>query len=206
MPRPRTVENEAIFLAVARVIGQVGPTKLTLARIAKEAGLAAPTLVQRFGSKTGLLRAMSKAARGESGMFVDGLRAKERSPAALVREFLLCFAGMAPSPEVLTNHTLAYLQLDLADPVMRRQLVASGLEQAEVLEGLIRQAVDAGEFERSADPATLARILPRLVIGSLLAWGLHRTGAARDWLARDVDAVLAPHRPVGPSRSNRPTA
>lgn len=198
MPRPRTVENEAIFMAVARVIGQVGPAKLTLARIAQEAGLAAPTLVQRFGSKTGLLRAMSKAARGESSGFLDGLRVKERSPAALVREFLLCFAGMAPSPEALTNHTLAYLQLDLADPVMRRQLVAAGLEQAQVLEGLIRQAVDAGELEPTANPATLARILPRLVIGSLLGWGLHRTGAARAWLARDVDAALAPYRRSGP--------
>lgn len=198
MPRPRTVENEAIFGAVARVIGQGGPAKLTLARIAKEAGLAAPTLVQRFGSKTGLLRAMSKAARGESAAFVEGLRAKERSPAALVREFLLCFAGMAPSPEVLTNHTLAYLQLDLADPVMRRQLAAAGVDQEQVLARLIREAVDAGELDPGADPATLARILPRLVIGSLLGWGLHRTGAARDWLARDVDAALAPYWRAGP--------
>ena len=197
MPRPRTVENEAIFTAVARVIGQVGPAKLTLARIAKEAGLAAPTLVQRFGSKTGLLRAMSKAARGESAGFIEALRAKVASPVGQVREFLLCFAGMAPTPEVLTNHTLAYLQLDLADPVMRRQLVASGLEQEQALEGLIRQAVLAGELVPTANPATLARVLPRLVIGSLLGWGLHRTGTARAWLARDVDAALAPYRPEG---------
>ena len=62
-PRPRTVSDQAILAATARVIGDLGPAKLTLARVASEVGLAPATLVQRFGSKRGLLLALAESGR-----------------------------------------------------------------------------------------------------------------------------------------------
>ncbi|MBM4186068.1 MAG: TetR/AcrR family transcriptional regulator [Gemmatimonadetes bacterium] len=195
MPRPRTVHDREVFAAAALVISRDGPAKLTLARIAKEAGLAAPTLVQRYGSKLGLLRAMSRASKEGSGGFVTTLRARGLSPLDTVREFVLCFAGLAPTPEALINNTLAYLQLDLVDGVLRRNLTAYQQEQERALRGLIEAAVESGALSPAVQPRVLARLLPRLATGSLLAWALTRTGSARDCLRRDLDTVLAGFRP-----------
>jgi AcrR family transcriptional regulator len=190
VPRPRTVDDGTIFAATATVMSREGPAKLTLGRIGTEAGLSASTLVQRFGSKTGLLRAMSKASKGETSEFVASLRRRFRSPVTRVREFVLCFAGLAPSAEALINNTLVYLQVDLADPVMRRQLQQLQRDQEKALAALVKEAIETGELIPTVNPTDLARALPRLATGSLLAWALDRTGTARECLARDVDAVL----------------
>ena len=54
-PRPRKVSDEAIFAAAHKVMGQLGPAQWTLADIAREAGITAGAVVQRFGSKRELL-------------------------------------------------------------------------------------------------------------------------------------------------------
>lgn len=190
MPRPRTVDDSVVFAAAATVMSRDGPAKLTLARIAKVAGLSASTLVQRYGSKQGLLRSMSRASKGGSEGFAAGLRITGRTALEVAREFVLCFAGLAPTAEALVNNTLVYLQVDLADPVMRRNLVAMQQDQEAVLAGLLQEAADRGELVSAARPKALAKILPRLATGSLLAWALHRGGTARECLGRDVDAVL----------------
>lgn len=185
------------------MLGREGPGKLTLARVAEAAGLAAPTLVQRFGSKVGLLRAMTKTFQGETAKYTEQLRRDHASPVVRSREFVLCFAGMASSPRALVNYTLGYLQLDIKDPVLRRYALASGREQEEALDALLREAVAAGELSPECPTAALAQVLLRLSSGSLLAWAIHRKGTARDWLARDVDVVLAPFRTNGAQGRNR---
>ncbi|MGH2614392.1 MAG: helix-turn-helix domain-containing protein, partial [Thermomicrobiales bacterium] len=60
--RPRTVTDAEILAAAERAIARHGPARLTLAHVAAEVGLTPPTLLQRFGSKRGLLLAV--AARG----------------------------------------------------------------------------------------------------------------------------------------------
>ena len=63
-PRPRATSDEDLLKAVHAVVTRLGPN-LTLADVAKEAGVSAATLVQRFGSKRGLLLAF--AALAETG-------------------------------------------------------------------------------------------------------------------------------------------
>ena len=77
MGRPRTKSDAAVLEAAAVVFGRTGPS-FTLADVAKEAGLAPATLVQRFGSKRGLLLALSKtAAEGADACFAQ-IRARHR--------------------------------------------------------------------------------------------------------------------------------
>ena len=57
--RPRSASDEAIFEAVAAVVTASGPSGLTLAAVGERAGLSAPALAQRFGSKQGLLAAFA---------------------------------------------------------------------------------------------------------------------------------------------------
>ena len=71
-PRPRTVSDEAILAATARMIGRVGPVRLTLADVGGEVGLSPATLLQRFGSKRGLLIALvEQSVHGVDRSFRD---------------------------------------------------------------------------------------------------------------------------------------
>ena len=63
--RPRTHSDDALLDATFRAVGAVGPARLTLADVAREAGVAPATLVQRFGSKRALLR-RRRDARGRA--------------------------------------------------------------------------------------------------------------------------------------------
>ena len=45
-PRPRTIDDRAIPQSTARVIGRVGPVKLTLALVADEVGLSHPSIAR----------------------------------------------------------------------------------------------------------------------------------------------------------------
>jgi AcrR family transcriptional regulator len=64
-PRPRATSDSAILSAAHRAVTRVGPMRLTLADVAREAGVSPATLVQRFGSKRGLLLALVAAGSGE---------------------------------------------------------------------------------------------------------------------------------------------
>jgi AcrR family transcriptional regulator len=187
------VDDAGILAATARVVGQVGPGRLTLERVAREVGLAPATLIQRFGSRRGLLLALAKGSRGHTEAFLARLRAAHSSPLTVAREFLLCFAGMATTPREMANH-LAFFQMDLTDPAFHRLTLEDGTNNEAILERLLREAAAAGEL-RSDSPRVRARLLLSLTSGSLLAWAVFRKKSAREWLARDIDAVLAPYLP-----------
>jgi AcrR family transcriptional regulator len=191
-PRPRSIDDADILAACQRVMQRVGPARFTLARVADEADVSAATLVQRFGSKRKMLRAMTDQVPGYAAAAVKDLRQRHGSALAVAREHLLCFAQMARTPREMAHH-LAYLQLDLTDPVMHRNFVAMSNENLSVVGELLAEAVAAGEL-RAHDTQHMARVLLALVTGALLAWATHRTGTARDWLAEDIDLALAPYR------------
>lgn len=191
-PRPKTVDDDAILAATGRVIGRVGPAKLTLALVAAEVGLAPATLVQRFGSKRGLLLELGRSGQSDSGEFIEALRAKHGSPLVVLREFLLCFAGMANTPDELANH-LAAFHLDLVDAELRELTREIAVHNETTVAGLIREAVAAGEMH-GCRPRLLAPVLLCVAQGSLLSWAVFRKGTARRWAARHIDTTLAPYR------------
>ncbi|MDX2057474.1 MAG: TetR/AcrR family transcriptional regulator [Gemmatimonadales bacterium] len=193
-PRPRTVEDGAIAAAFARVLTKIGPAKLTLAAIAREAGLSPSTLIQRFGSKEKLIRRLSKGA-GDGTALVAAARAEGKRPLVIVREFLLCYAGMAPTPQAMIHSFSAYLQIDLADPTLRRYLVESGRTNEGLIAQLLEEAVRSGDL-RPVDTRRLARVLFATVTGSLLAWATFREGSSEAWLGRDLDHLLGLARPT----------
>jgi len=190
-PRPRTVDDAEILAATGRVIGSVGPAKLTLARVAEEVGLAAATLVQRFGSKRNLLIAFAESGRDDPGRYLAQLRDQHDSPLAMLREFLFCFAQMASTPQEMANH-LAAFQMDLTDPDLRLLALDVHDWNETTVADLLSEALAAGEVE-GCDPREFAPILITVAQGSLLSWAIYRKGSARDWIARHVDITLRPY-------------
>jgi AcrR family transcriptional regulator len=205
-PRPRTVTDEDLIFATTKTMARLGPMKLTLAEVAKDAGVSAATLVQRFGSKRALLLAVSAAAaRGTDECFA-ALRKDGRSPLDAVIDGASMLAEMTNSPEELGN-SLAFLQIDVTDPEFRRPMLEMSRKTIDGYAALLEEAVAAGEL-KSCDTRALARAVTAVAGGSIINWAVFRTGSAVDYVRTDVETLLAPYRVTSPgsSRSRRSAA
>ena len=188
-PRPRKVSDGKIFAAAQGVMSRLGPAQWTLADIAVEAGLTAGALVQRFGSKRGLMVALTVQVADAVPELFARLRAAQPSPLAALRAYADCMAQMGESPGALAHH-LAYLQLDLSDPDLHKHIRAQARATRTALCLLLDDAVAAGELGPNVDTAALARAVEVTVSGSLLTWAFYQDGPVVKWVRQDLDALL----------------
>jgi AcrR family transcriptional regulator len=192
MPRPKTVEDGQVLEATHRTISRLGPARFTLADVAREAGLSAATLVQRFGSKRGLLLALAKAAVGSMDACFAMVRGQHRSPLAALLSAATEMTRHTKSPEEMANH-LAYLQIDLSDAEFRALFVKSSDLILAGYRALLDEAVGAGEL-LPCDTARLARAVSALSGGSLISWAAYHRGSAETWVLYDLTTLLEPYR------------
>jgi AcrR family transcriptional regulator len=198
--RPRSVSDETIFSVVAEVIAQEGPTGLTLAAIGERAGLSAPALAQRFGTKRGLL--LAYAARGQnfvSEAFDEATKAN-RSPTQALRMALEALTRPIQTRESLANN-LAFLQMDLVDPDLRAHAVDQSREFRRRIEQLLNQAVQAGELTSGTNVTSLATSVYVTYNGALISWAIDGKGALRNWLRQSLDTVLKPYTRPDPEQT-----
>jgi AcrR family transcriptional regulator len=201
-PRTRLKPDSDILVSAVRVIERLGPSRFTLADVGREAGVAPATLLQRFGSKRGLLLAI--ASQGASGVHEEfrRIRAESRSPLRAVEAVARCMTQMAKTPEALANH-LAFLEIDLADPDFHRLALAHARQFNAELRTLLEDAVRAGELRRGP-VARLARAVQSLMGGSMLNWAIYREGKADAWIAGDLGILLKPYQANAASRPKAP--
>ncbi|HKT80098.1 MAG TPA: helix-turn-helix domain-containing protein [Vicinamibacterales bacterium] len=191
-PRQRKAEDRDVFAALVRVMQRRGPAELTLREIAREAGITAGALVQRFGSKRALLLAHARHAAATGDLGVAPPRPRTSSPLEALRGVTAVHAQLAESPRAALRN-LAYLHNDLADPVLRRHLLRMSRAARAHYERLVADAVAAGALRADTRPKALARSIEVTLGGSYLAWTLYREGSAAEWLQDDLNAVLQPH-------------
>jgi AcrR family transcriptional regulator len=191
MARPQKATDEQIFAAAYRVMQRVPPPEFTLGAIAEEAGLTAGLLVQRFGSKRGLMIRLAELSAGASVGFIEGLRERYESPLAVLRAYVDCMADLAASPEAFSRN-LSYLVDDLRDPDLRRHLETQARRTRAAITKVLADAVDRGELAKRTNPRQLARTVETIVGGSMLTWATYREGTAVRWMRRDLDLILAP--------------
>ncbi len=190
--RPRTVSDEDILGATYRAMSRLGPVKLTLAEVASEAGISPATIVQRFGSKRGLLLAASRGAVDDIDECFVSLRTSHRSPLAAVIAAATDMARHTTSPEELANH-LAFLQIDVSDPDFRKPMFEMSQKTIAGYTALLDDAVRAKEL-RPCDTAALSRTINAVTGGSLIGWAVFREGTAEQWVLADLETLLAPYR------------
>lgn len=190
-PRPRQNTDLEILYAAFRAIARLGPNKLTLADVAREANVSAASLVQRFGSKRALLLAASNDAAGGHVDIFEGLRAKHRSPKAALYGLAECMSVMGDTPEQVA-HSLAFLQMDLTDPEFHEHARSGSTGFHQGVCALIKEGIAAGELVK-CDASRLARALQATLNGSILGWAIHGEGRMAAWIRRDLRMVLAPY-------------
>jgi AcrR family transcriptional regulator len=191
--RPRTVSDEDLINATLRIMSRLGPVKLTLAEVAKEAGVTAATLVQRFGSKRALLLKICAGAAEFTDACFDMVRTAH--PASPLDALLAAATGMtqhAQSPEELAN-SLAFLQIDITDPEFYAHTLEMSKKTLAGYRALLKDAIAAGEL-KPHDTLRMARAINAMAGGSLIAWAIFREGTAERWVKRDLETLLAPHR------------
>lgn len=188
MPRPRTVPDEQILVAAATAVGQVGPAHLTLADVAVRVGLSPATLLQRFGSKRGLLLALADHDADAMPRRIDSAAEAEDPVAALV-QVMAEFATSVDSVRDFANH-LSFLLMDLSDPdfqqISRRHTVA--LQQA--IAGVLQVAADRGAARWRLSVEETALLIHVVYSGALVTWGMNPHGSASASVASALEAVL----------------
>jgi AcrR family transcriptional regulator len=164
MARPRSKSDDEVVAATLRAVGEHGVAGLTLAHVAREAGLAPSTLAERFGSKRELLLAAARSAVG----------APRRIDAGTPVEFLVRLAGPVADRRAFAHH-LAFLELDVADPEFR---AAAAGHVAAVIDRLRSFGLTPAE----------ARRLYVAYNGALVLWALSGEGSLEDALRADLGA------------------
>jgi AcrR family transcriptional regulator len=192
MPRPKTVDDDAVLDAALRVIDRGGPSELTLAAVAREVGLAPSTLLQRFQSKRGLLLAINSRASDSAGSSLREATKRHRSPLRALLAGLVDTSARVASPETMANH-LAFLQIDLSEPEFHQLALAYTTAVREEIKRLLDAAVEAGELE-ATDTSRLAHGVQTTYNGAMITWAIYRKGRLDTWLRRELDTLLAPHR------------
>jgi len=201
--RPRGTEDAAILRAAAEVIGRTGPARFTLAAVATEVGLVPATLVQRFGSKHGLLLALARQSAADAdaaaGAIAEQAReAREQHGGALAALTALAVGRLAPmtTPERFANH-LAFLCLDLTDPELYGPALAVHQAHGRAIAALVAEAIATGELRPGTPVGPLTSSIQAVIAGAGLTWALDREGTLPDRVAAGIGAVLAACRPAG---------
>lgn len=151
----------------------------------------AGTLVQRFGSKHGLLVAMTKAA-------IDGLRRRwedagtevpgSGDAVATVVEALVAAYAPLDDPATAANN-LAQLAFDLADPELRGLMADFYAAMEAGLCPLLERAGAAGTLPGAPAAPVAARILVAVADGTAVHWSARPDGGLCDRLRADLTAV-----------------
>jgi len=184
MARPRSVSDEAILDAANRVMQTLGPAGVTFASVGLEAGLSPATLVQRYGSKDGLMRAA--LLRAWDGL--DAMTASADQSASLdaegAIELLVSLSDYGDGDQY--SEGLLLLREDMRDPVLRARGESWGQALARALGRRLSDDLQQG--------FTLGRLMASQWQGSLLWWGFSRDGSVTDFVARELkvwcDTVL----------------
>lgn len=187
--RPRTVSDDDVMAAVGRAVTRAGPARLTLADVADEAGIARPTLLQRYGSKRGLLLAFAAWGAGGVADHFAAARAAFPAPLRALREALAGMTDDVRTPEAMANH-LAFLQLDLADAEFHGYALAHARSVRAEVAGLLAEAAARGELPAGARPARLAEAVHTMFNGALVTWAVVREGTVEQAVTRALDALL----------------
>jgi len=187
-PRTRTISDDDILAAAAQVVARLGSADMTLADVGQEVGLAPATLLQRFGSKRGLLLALAASATHQVDRALAQVRAELDSPVAALIAAASMSAPSAASPAELANH-LGFVLSDIRDDAFRTHALERARRLRDGYRHLIVEAIADGELA-DHDAEALARAVESMATGAVLSWSIHREGDAATFVRREVTTLL----------------
>jgi AcrR family transcriptional regulator len=181
MTRTKTISDEAVLAAAATVMFAKGPSEFTLADVAKAAGIAPATLVQRFGDKQGLVVAAIAQDNRAFDRFLAELP-RDVGAEAVIDLFARMFPGVGEDVGSFADQLL-WLRQDMRDPDLNR------LARARF--AALRAAVAARMPPLPIPAAEAASLVEAQWQGVLVQWGIFRQGPLADFVAQRLRAWFA---------------
>lgn len=194
------MSDEKILAGAARVIGRVGPARLTLAEVGREVGLAAPTLTQRFRTKRGLLLAVAREGADVLPGRVAAAASADAPVQALIDIFAAMAGGLRTSAE-FANH-LAFLLLDLSDAEFQQinRDYATAMEQA--IGEVLAASRAVGELATD-DLGELPRAIHAAYNGAMVTWGMRGEGSPAEQVRTQLSILLGSYLTPDPAAARR---
>jgi AcrR family transcriptional regulator len=187
--RRREVSDEAIFSAVERVVRRRGPL-FTLAEVGREAGLSAPRLVQRFGSRARLLELTIRRWAALTRGALEALARGDRPLADWIRWTRSQEGGVTAAQ---AGDSLAWIQIQRTDPAFSRLQRRLFIETRAAFVAILEAAVAKGELGR-IDAAAVAHRLVLLTMGNLIWLAVVRRAEEAASIGDLIEAEVAPWR------------
>lgn len=131
MARPRSIPDDAIFAALRHLLATQGEKSVSFGAVARVTGLAAASLVQRYGSREAMIRAALMAAWDA----LERETAAADAAADTAQGFLKALGGEASEAT-----DLGLLAMDFRDPALRAR---AGAWRVQVEAALARRLRDA---------------------------------------------------------------
>jgi len=181
MPRTRTISDDSILDFALGIVRSSGPETLTFAALASGVGLSASTIVQRFGTKQGLLR----AALMRAWDLLDQETAAAIGNAPLepsgITDLLVRLSGHYDARDFADQ--LRVLREDVRDPVLRER----GRDWLAALASAIEDRLP-GEH---AGVSGLGRTVLAQWQGTLTLWSFTQHGSVSEAVRTAIDGLLA---------------
>jgi AcrR family transcriptional regulator len=190
MPRVKTLSDNDLLDQALEVLLEKGPGGFTLPAVGRTVGLSPSTLIQRFGSKRGLLdRVLARStAHLETAL-------QDRPQTGAPRRDLVDWVVSLSSPQRTPAHVagnLTLLKEDITDPARR---VAAQHHTGLMREGIAAYLAAIG----SPSPATHARMFEAHWTGLVLQWAMVETDQSIDaWLEDGLGSLLTLLVPPAP--------
>lgn len=175
MPRKRTIADEVLLDHALAIVREVGPDGLTFGAVAERAGLAASTIVQRFGAKPALLRAALLRAWDRLEADTDAAIAATGRGAKGVVELLVRLSGQYQAHDYADQ--LRVLREDLRDPVLT--------ERGRAWLAVLAEAIEARV------PGVPGMLVLAQWQGTLTVWSFTREAPIEDMVRRNLRQLLA---------------
>ena len=186
--RPRTISDDAIYLAGLQVLAEHGSKGLTLARMARVLGVTPAAVRQRFGSKRGLLVEMSKRRVEQTELRFSAARAAFSSPLEALQAAFVGEMDQIGEPQQIANAFSAYTD-NIGDPEMRAAFATELAAMERHIGELLNEAVACGELDRPVTAQLVSTVLAA-VEGTMLIWAIAPRGDIKARIREAVEVTL----------------
>jgi AcrR family transcriptional regulator len=172
---PRTQEQRRIdaerrlVRAAAELVGEVGPTRVTLANVGQRAGYSRGLATHHFGSKGALMQRLVEVVTSQ---FRDAISQHSQldSPLDQLRQLVDFYFQVVSDLQPVNRARLVLWADAVAGPSedVRDQMVSADREFREEIEKRIQLAVSAGDVPDDVDPVGLATVIVAMLRGVAL--------------------------------------
>ena len=183
MPRTKTISDAVVLNRVLDALVDSGPGGFTLAVAAERTGLAAPTLLQRYGSKRALIRAAFRQANDALRRRFDTIAERGPSRERLISSLVDLARAFGDGASMADQFVM--LAEDLRDP----DLAAIAAERTAMIRDFVGRMLPTARIEPNAAARLIEAQWHGAVVQAALSGSRDIPGQVRRNIRRLIDLI-----------------